>query len=352
MKRILVKLFIFTSAILNFNCALAQDAQSAQQLQQLLQAARQQAQQPQTVTTTTTTQSAALPTPPSTPPAPGAAQQTTTTTSTLPSATAITAGIDVGADVRDEAFAAMTQTQLPLTPDQIRTLRHLYDQTQRAAAEYPGVPPRPTSSSLVVNLSPGAMPPIIRLLSGFVTSLVFIDSTGAPWPIKAYDIGDPGAFDIKWDEKSNTLLVQSITQYKQANLAVQLVGLNTPVMITLQPGQAAVDYRVDLHVPGIGPLAFPIINGLPPAASPLLLNVLSGIPPAGSRTLQIIPAGYADVWMYRGVLYVRTPATILSPAWIATMSSSDGTHAYKMPITPMIMISQNGKPINLMVRGY
>lgn len=342
---------LFAIQLLNFNCAFAQDnAQSAQQLQQLLQAARQQAQQPTpTVTTTTTTQT---PTPPTvgTPPT-NQTTPTTATTTTLGAGNVVVGG-DTGADIRDEAFASMTQAQLPLTPDQIRTLRRLYDQTQRAAAEYPGVPPRPTSSSLVVNLSPGATPPIIRLLSGFVTSLVFIDSTGAPWPIKAYDIGDPTAFDIKWDEKSNTLLVQSITQYKQANLAVQLVGLNTPVMITLQPGQAAVDYRVDLHVPGIGPLAFPIINGLPPAASPLLLNVLSGICPPGSRILQTIPKGYADVWMYRGVLYVRTRATILSPAWISTMSSSDGTHAYKMPITPMLMISQNGKPINLTVQGY
>lgn len=257
-----------------------------------------------------------------------------------------------GTDIRAEAFANMTQQQLPMTPNQIRTLKKLFDETQRAVAEYPGVPPKPTSSSVVVNLAPGATPPIIRLQAGFVTSLVFIDATGAPWPIQAYDLGDPNSFDIQWDKKSNTLLVQAITQYKSANLAVQLEGLNTPVMLTLMPGQLAVDYRVDLHVPGLGPLANPIGNGLPGIENSELLNVLSGIPPSGSKQLMTTPQGYADVWLLNNRLYVRTRANVLSPAWISTMSSSDGTHAYKMPMAPIIIVSLNGKPINLYIDGY
>ena len=38
---------------------------------------------------------------------------------------------------------------------------------------------------------PGATPPAIRLAQGYVSSLVFVDSTGAPWPIASFDIGDP-----------------------------------------------------------------------------------------------------------------------------------------------------------------
>ncbi len=261
--------------------------------------------------------------------------------------------VDTGADPRDEAFAGMASTLLPMTPNQIRTLHHLYDETQRAAVQYPGIPPKPTSSSLSVSLAPGATPPVIRLTSGFVTALVFLDRSSAPWPIVAYDLGDPSAFNIQWDRKSNMLLVQAITQYKTANLAVQLQGLNTPVMLTLLAGQQAVDYRVDLHVPGLGPYGVVASDsGLPAPASPILLNILSGIPPIGSCQLQVTPDGYADVWLYHARLYVRTRATILSPAWLATMSSSDGTNAYSMPITPLIIASQNGKPINLSIQGY
>lgn len=331
--------------------------QQQQQLVQLLQQARQ-AQQTTTPTSTTTTTTTTLPTTQTltvdqtgqninaAAQLPISPAQTTITTTTA------TPPVDTGADLRDEAFATMTQTQLPMSPAQIRTLRKLFDQTQRAVAQYPGVPPKPTSSSIAVNLSPGATPPVIRLQAGFITSLVFVDSTGAPWPISAISIGDPQAFNVEWDKKSNTLLVQAIAQYKVANLAVMLQGLNTPVMLTLIPGQIAVDYRVDLHVPGLGPNAYPLLNGLPPSASPILLNVLSGVPPAGSKCLFVLPSGYADVWLLNGQLYVRTRATVLSPAWLATMSSSDGTHAYKMPLTPLMMVSLNGKPINLSIQGY
>lgn len=336
MKRIILLAAFFSSLVLPMP-VLAQQSQA--QLQNLLQAAQQQAQTPAVATQQPSTSTQTEATPP------------TAAVTPLPAPDAIQP-IDVGGDMREEAFASVAQSQLPMTPDQIRTLRKLFDETQRAAAEYPGVPPKPTSSSIAVNLAPGATPPVIRLQSGFVTSLVFVDATGAPWPIRALDIGDPTAFGVEWDKQGNTVLVQAITQYKAANFAVQLQGLNTPVMLTLLPGQAAVDYRVDLHVPGLGPHAFPIQNGLPGTESPLLLNVLSGIPPVGSKVMQVTPSGYADVWLVGSKLYVRTLATVLSPAWMSTMSSSDGTHAYKMPLTPLMIVSLNGKLVNLSIEGY
>lgn len=337
-----MKLILSLLIVLSCSAAIAEDvpATGQQQLQTLLQAAP--PANPATPSPTGAPASSPTTPPPSTTTAPKAPVVAGTTVTP----------VDTGADVRDEAFATMTQSQLPMTPAQIRTLKKLFESTQRAVAQAPGIPAIPTSSSIAVNLAPGVAPPVIRLLSGYVTSLVFVDATGAPWPIKAYDLGDPSSFDIQWDQKGNTLLVQAITQYKQGNLAVQLDGLNTPVMLTLLPGQAAVDYRVDLHVPGFGPLALPVQSGLPGVESPLLLSVLSGIPPNGSKTLLVTPQGYADVWLLNNQLYIRTRATILSPAWIATLSSSDGTHAYKMPLTPLMIISQNGKPINLTIEGY
>jgi intracellular multiplication protein IcmK len=259
--------------------------------------------------------------------------------------------VDVGGNLSDEAFANVAKSALPLSPAQIRTLRLLFDANQRAAAEYPGTPPQPTSSSVIVNLAPGAAPPVIRLTSGFVTSMVFLDSTGAPWPIKAYDMGDPRAFNVNWDKVGNTLLVQAITQYKVGNLAVILQGLNTPVMITLIPGQPAVDYRVDLRIPGLGPNAILTQLGLPGVGSPYLLNVLDGIPPPGSKQLQVT-GGAADIWLLNNKIYIRTRLTILSPGWISTLSSADGTHAYEMMPAPLILASYQGKVMKLSIEGY
>ena len=115
---------------------------------------------------------------------------------------------------------------------------------------------------------------MIRLRAGYVTSLVFLDSTGEPWPIQAYDLGNPKSFNIRWDQKGNTLMVQAMDTYQAGNLAVMLKDHNTPVMITLMPGQQEVDYRVDLRLPGLGPNAAPSVTGLPDTGNSQLLSFL------------------------------------------------------------------------------
>ena len=97
------------------------------------------------------------------------------------------------------AFNALLQQNMPLTPQQVIKLRQMIDTSQRAASTPPTVPPKPVSTTVMMNLAPGTTPPAIRLAKGYVTSLVFVDSTGAPWPIAAYDIGDPKATNIQWD---------------------------------------------------------------------------------------------------------------------------------------------------------
>ncbi|CAL7959965.1 intracellular multiplication protein IcmK [Gammaproteobacteria bacterium] len=243
----------------------------------------------------------------------------------------------------DQAFSGVVGQLLPMTPDQVVKLREVFTASQQAAANPPGVPPRPTSTSLLVNLSPQAVAPVIRLGAGYITSLVFIDATGQPWPIAAYSVGDPASFNIQWDRKGNTMLVQSATFYKRSNLAVILRDLNTPVMITLISGQEAVDYRVDLRIPGVGPNAVFIQNGIPDAVNPILFDVLNGIPPRGSKELKVSGGGVTQAWLLNKKLYLRTNLTVTSPGWQATMSSIDGTHAYQLQPSPVILALQNGK---------
>lgn len=248
----------------------------------------------------------------------------------------------------DEAFSGVVNQALPMSPEQIARLRELFNETQRAAVTPPGVPPRPVTTSVLVNLSPQAAPPVIRLGAGYITSLVFVDSTGQPWPIQAYSIGDPSAFNIQWDKKGNTLLIQASSFYKRSNLAVILKGLDTPVMLSLLSGQEVVDYRVDLRVPGMGPNAVLIQNGLPDAANPLLLDVLNGVPPQGSRTLKV-SGGDCQAWILNNRLFLRTSLDVISPAWKSVMSSIDGTHAYELQPAPVILALQRGKDRTLIL---
>lgn len=251
-----------------------------------------------------------------------------------------------------KAFEGAARQLFPLTPEQILRLKQLQQASEYAQTATPGTPPKPTATSQFVNLSPGSTPPVIRLAQGFVSSLVFLDSTGAPWPISAYDLGDPAAFNIQWDKTSNTLMIQSSKLYTYGNLAVRLKGLNTPVMLTLIPGQKAVDYRVDLRIQGYGPNAkrMPMEEGLPPSANDILLHVLDGVPPRGSQRLTV-SGGDARGWLLNGKMYIRTTLTILSPGWLGSMTSADGMHAYEMQKSPVLLVSWHGKVMQLKIEG-
>jgi intracellular multiplication protein IcmK len=252
-----------------------------------------------------------------------------------------------------DAFNGMMQQNVPLTPQQVVKLRQLIDQSQRAASIPANVPPKPVSSTLIMNLAPGTTPPAIRLAQGYVTSLVFVDSTGSPWPISSYDIGNPKATTIQWDQKSNIILIQAIAPYGDSDLIVRLVGLPTPLTLELVSGQRVVDYRTDIHVPGIGPNTkdLPTGTALPGSANQLLLNVLDGIAPSGSKPLAVT-GGDGLAWLLGDKMYLRSRLTVLSPGWTGRMVSPDGMIAYELPKSSAVLVSQYGQPIELKVEGF
>lgn len=264
--------------------------------------------------------------------------------------------------VNAQAFAGVPDSLMPLTPNQIKDIRRKFNKVQQAGSWTQDVPAKPVSSTVIVDLSPGSTPPVIRLSAGFVSSLVFLDSTGAPWPIKAYDLGDPKSFNIQWsqnesadpkDSINNTLLIQAITMYKVANLAVMLKGLNTPIMLTLIPGQEVVDYRVDLRCPGIGPHAKSTVASMPSGASSFLVDVINGISPAGKGKKLKVIGGDAEAWVLNKRMFIRTKMNIISPSWVSTMSGSDGgVNAYELQPSSVVLALNNGKMTQIKIEGF
>lgn len=253
----------------------------------------------------------------------------------------------------EEAFDELMAEVLPLSPTQIQHIHKYYDLTLQAKATPPNAPPSPNFVSLPVNLEPGSQSPIIRLSAGFVSTILFVDRTGAPWPISAYSLGDPNNFNIQWDNQSNTMFVQSTKRYVHANMAVRLVGLNTPVMLTLVSGQKNVDFRVDLQMQARGPEAFPAVIEKGPMSSQVnseMINVLDGVPPSGSLKLTV-NGGPGQAWLFNNKIYYRSKLTLLSPAWLATVSSPDGMHVYEIMPTPFLLASKDGKTINIKLTG-
>ncbi len=253
----------------------------------------------------------------------------------------------------EQAFNSMMQQNMPLTPQQVVKLKQMIDQSQRAAAMPPNVPPKPVSSTIMVNLAPGATPPAIRLAQGYVTSLVFVDAAGSPWPVAAFDIGDPKTTNIQWDGKSNVILIQASAPYGDSDLVIRLVGMNTPITLELVLGQRVVDYRTDIHVAGLGPNSkdLPTGTGLPNSANQLLLGVLDGVAPPGSKQL-LVKGGDCSAWLMGDRMYLRTRLTVLSPGWVGRMVSPDGMYAYEMQRSSSVLVSQYGQPIELRIEGF
>lgn len=236
----------------------------------------------------------------------------------------------------------------PMSPDEIREFRRQSSATKQASSERPGVPPKPLTREALLDLSPGAQPPVVRVSYGNGAVLSFIDHTGAHWPVKAFT--NFNSRDFKVDNPvtdGHYLTVEPRSEYGTGNVAVMLLGTPSPVTITLISGnQKATDYRVDLRVPTHGPNAKPV--PVPVKTQPEFMADLSlvkdGIPPKGAVALQISGAQQAvQGWSVGDQIMLRGRLTLLSPLPTGRETSADGTIAYSLPWTPYILASENGE---------
>lgn len=244
----------------------------------------------------------------------------------------------------------------PLKGSEIRQLRRRFEETRAAKADRP-VRTMPRIRSVSVDLSPGATPPILRTLPGESSTVVFLDATGAPWPLGAVPrVSNPNRVaTAEWIEGSPSVLVTMLSPYEEANLTAFLVGLATPVVIKLVGGEPdaksrtrEVDYRLDLRVPGHSPWAQAAVPGIAKIGlyDDTLQAFLDGLPP--NEAVRLKPRGdvppRTEVWQYAGALFVRTDRDIQT-AFDNTLAASDGTRVYRLAPTPYVTLSDAGRSL-------
>ena len=252
---------------------------------------------------------------------------------------------DIEREIRGQAFNAALTGLLPLKTDEMRKTLEVFDNT-RQALEVPVYPyPEPEIVVQTVSLDPGAIPPVINVGMGHVTTLMFLDITGQPWPIK--DMTWAGNFEIIHGEDGSPMLrIMPMTDFAYGNISVRLTGLNTPVLFTLKSARGKIHYRFDARIAQYGPFAqSPLIEGgLTLVAGNATINsILDGIPPQGSETLEVSGVdGRTTAYSFGNVTYVRTPLTLLSPGWTSSVSSSDGMNVYALSSAPVVLLSDGG----------
>lgn len=257
--------------------------------------------------------------------------------------------------VRKQAFDTAIEGIMPLNPEEIRKL---YDEFResREAAETPIAEPEPKIHVETVSLDPGELPSIVKTSAGHVTTVTILDATGRPWPIQ--DVSFAGKYEIAVPEEGGHVIrVTPLTAHGVGNISMRLVGLVTPITFSLKTGLDVSHYRFDARIPKRGPLAkVPLIQegGLTTVAgSAVLTNVLMGTPPRGATKLRVTGLdGQTSAWKDGNMMFLRTPLTLLSPAWKSSVTSGDGMNVYEMKQAPAILLSDNGKMVRATIGSW
>jgi intracellular multiplication protein IcmK len=258
-------------------------------------------------------------------------------------------------EAREEAFDAALQGLLPLRPEEIRTLLERFDRTQESVSIpiYPD--PKPEVTVQHIPLDPGVAPVTVKTSYGHVTTINILDSTGGQWPIE--DITWAGDFEVIETQLSipdtlpNILRITPQSEYATGNMSIKLLDLPTPIILRLDTSRDIVHYRFDAVIPEVGPYGkVPIIDaGLTiNAGGQDMTSILEGVIPSGAERLNVAGAdSRTRAYDYNGITILRTPFSLLSPAWEASASSADGTRVYAFQQTPVVLLSENGKMLRV-----
>ncbi len=250
---------------------------------------------------------------------------------------------------RGKAFDGTLRQAMPLEPNEIKTVIDRYEETTKAVEQpFAGKIPTPEVRVETISLEPSSLPPVIHLAPGHVTSLTILDATGQPWPVA--DVSWGGDFEIQSPPDGGHIIrISPLGGYKVGNISLRLMDLPTPVTFSLQTQPDTVDYRFDARIPLRGPNALQEIIDTPyttEAGDGSMMMVLDGTPPDGATALSVTGVDpRTSAYKLGAKVYVRTPFTMLSPAWSEQSSSSDGMKVYVIPESPVLLLSDQGKMV-------
>jgi intracellular multiplication protein IcmK len=291
-----------------------------------------------------------------TPPSSGAVpQQPSAAPNAVP-----TAGVPLPSPlVKAPDLVEMSVQQLaPMGLDQIKTVRRTLGDREKALYEPLDVVPKLISQVLHLDLSPNGKKAEVHLAMNMGGTVSFIDIAGNPWPIEHVDNFASKGYTVSLPAE-NTLSIWSIEPYITGNVAVVLKGLSSPVSFIVEPARDEANDRTDLIVPRILPgkqegyLAGGGHGGIA-AYNDELTPYLLRTPPRDAKPLRVMGADDTEAWQTGGgSLIVRTRDDLRAPAYVDTGSAADGTHVYKLEITPVITVATDGGSLSyVQITGY
>lgn len=246
----------------------------------------------------------------------------------------------------------------PLSADEILRLRRELNVRQKAAIEPLAPQGKPSTRLARVDLSPGATPEVIRISLSEGAVVSFIDAAGRPWNIENADSFNTAGIDIAAFGKNGLSIAAKMDQ-AIGNVAVRLDGMSGAITFKVLVGHSStrdLDYAIDLQVPRYLPgVAAPVgaVISQPSMGAGELMDYLLRTPPRDAKELKVEGLVGAMAWQTAsGRIMLRTDKLVLSPDAKRRQSSSDGMTVYELAVTPVALVSDNGRLINVQISGF
>jgi len=144
--------------------------------------------------------------------------------------------------------------------------------------------------------------------------------------------------------------ITPMTRFGYGNLSVRLKDLATPITFRLSAGNDIVHYRYDARIPAMGPNAKTqlIQHTKLTAGDDLIMAVLDNSIPSGAKKLKVVGTDRRTAAYKIGErTFVRTPLSMLSPSWDASVASADGMTVYETGDAPVILLSDAGQLVRV-----
>ena len=149
---------------------------------------------------------------------------------------------------------------------------------------------------------------------------------------------------------SNVLQVAAASLQPRGGLLVTLKGAPKPISFMLVAGGGSYDADLSVQVAERGPNAKGPPTGpmAPDTASPMLTAMLDGAPPADAEPLAVAGISPDDLraWKLGDRVVLRTRFALISPEWLASQTGEGGVTVYSLPVTPVVLLSEDGRTVS------
>lgn len=241
-------------------------------------------------------------------------------------------------NLRNEALERLA----PMTPEEVLGLRRDLDARSKAMQQALEVQAKPVRRQVMLDLSPGSTPEVVRTTFAQGSILSFVDAAGRPWSVTAVENFNPAGFDAALFGTNSVSVGVLQPQARAGNIAVLVEGVATPLMFTFVTGQPEVDYALEvqlpLYVPGLPP---PVgaLQVMPSQNVGQLMDFLMGTPPRLAQSLKT-NASQVKAWQISPTkMIVRVEGIVVDPPFSRHQASQSGVGVYEVPLTSSILVS-------------